>query len=99
LGNHLQLLKVGWVSSEKEKSQLLLKAGFCRERGIRTLDTLEGYTHFPGVLLQPLGHLSVSIFREFANRSAKEIIIPADSKPILKIQLKSSCNLSSQGLG
>ena len=28
------------------------------ERGIRTLDTLLTYTHFPGVLLQPLGHLS-----------------------------------------
>ena len=28
------------------------------ERGIRTLDTLLRYTHFPGVLLQPLGHLS-----------------------------------------
>ena len=27
------------------------------ERGIRTLDTFP-YTHFPGVLLQPLGHLS-----------------------------------------
>ncbi len=27
------------------------------ERGIRTLDTLP-YTHFPGVLLQPLGQLS-----------------------------------------
>ena len=27
------------------------------ERGIRTLDTLP-YTHFPGVLLQPLGHLT-----------------------------------------
>ena len=31
----------------------------CREEGIRTLDTLLAYTHFPGVLLQPLGHLSV----------------------------------------
>jgi hypothetical protein len=30
----------------------------CGERGIRTLDTLLRYTHFPGVLLQPLGHLS-----------------------------------------
>ena len=30
---------------------------FGGERGIRTLDTLP-YTHFPGVLLQPLGHLS-----------------------------------------
>ena len=27
------------------------------ERGIRTLDTFP-YTHFPGVLLRPLGHLS-----------------------------------------
>ncbi len=32
-----------------------LKSG--GERGIRTLDTLP-YTHFPGVRLQPLGHLS-----------------------------------------
>ncbi len=30
----------------------------CREEGIRTLDTLLAYTHFPGVLLRPLGHLS-----------------------------------------
>jgi hypothetical protein len=30
----------------------------CGETGIRTLDTLWGYTHFPGVLLKPLGHLS-----------------------------------------
>ena len=28
------------------------------ERGIRTLDTVLAYTHFPGVRLQPLGHLS-----------------------------------------
>ena len=27
-------------------------------RGIRTLDTLLGYTHFPGVRLRPLGHPS-----------------------------------------
>ena len=29
-----------------------------REEGIRTLDTLVAYTHFPGVRLRPLGHLS-----------------------------------------
>jgi hypothetical protein len=29
-----------------------------REDGIRTHDNLLGYTHFPGVLLRPLGHLS-----------------------------------------
>ena len=28
------------------------------EGGIRTLDTLR-YTHFPGVLLRPLGHFTV----------------------------------------
>jgi hypothetical protein len=43
------------------KPTLSLKLAFCREEGIRTLDTLEGYTHFPGVLLQPLGHLSVGL--------------------------------------
>ena len=32
--------------------------GFGGERGIRTLDTLLAYTHFPGALLKPLGHLS-----------------------------------------
>ena len=31
----------------------------CGEKGIRTLDTLLEYTHFPGVPLQPLEHLSV----------------------------------------
>ncbi len=31
---------------------------FGGEGGIRTLDTGLPYTHFPGVLLQPLGHLS-----------------------------------------
>lgn len=33
------------------------------EGGIRTLDTLLTYTHFPGVLLQPLGHFTVIIAR------------------------------------
>ena len=32
---------------------------FSGEKGIRTLDTLLEYTHFPGVPLQPLEHLSV----------------------------------------
>lgn len=30
----------------------------CGGKGIRTLDTLLRYTHFPGVLLRPLGHSS-----------------------------------------
>ena len=32
------------------------------ESGIRTHDTLLTYTHFPGVRLRPLGHLSVQRF-------------------------------------
>ncbi len=40
-----------------------------REQGIRTLDTLLGYTHFPGVLLRPLGQLSLFIeLQIYANR-------------------------------
>ena len=35
----------------------------CREEGIRTLDTLLAYTHFPGVRLRPLGHLSSFFFK------------------------------------
>ena len=30
----------------------------CRGEGIRTPDTLVGYTHFPSVRLKPLGHSS-----------------------------------------
>tara|TARA_B100000029_G_scaffold262336_1_gene258516 strand:+ start:43 stop:348 length:306 start_codon:yes stop_codon:yes gene_type:complete len=48
--------------TNKKPQQML---GFCigGEGGIRTLDTLLTYTHFPGVLLQPLGHLSKKLFR------------------------------------
>ncbi len=35
----------------------------CREEGIRTLDTLLAYTHFPGVRLKPLGHLSFKVVK------------------------------------
>lgn len=35
------------------------------ERGIRTLDTLLTYTRFPGVLLQPLGHLTTLLETRF----------------------------------
>ena len=35
------------------------------EKGIRTLGTLLEYTHFPGVRLRPLGHLSVPNYRRF----------------------------------
>ena len=54
-------LKEAWLVSGHKKSR---QAGFVfffgGERGIRTLDKLLTYTHFPGVLLKPLGHLSLN---------------------------------------
>ena len=48
------------MRSKMKNPQLTLRVFICREEGIRTLDTLERYTHFPGVRLRPLGHLSNS---------------------------------------
>ena len=44
------------MPSRAYESSFVVNGG---ERGIRTLDTLLTHTHFPGVLLQPLGHLTV----------------------------------------
>ena len=44
------------------------------EGGIRTLDTRLAYTHFPGVLLRPLGHFSGKL-------AAKVISVAGTSKP------------------
>ena len=41
------------------------------EGGIRTLDTLP-YTHFPGVLLRPLGHLSSWVATQTSHTPAHE---------------------------
>ena len=46
------------ISGTKKAALLQLSFQDGGEGGIRTLDTLP-YTHFPGVLLQPLGHLTV----------------------------------------
>ncbi len=46
------------AQARKQKARPVGRAlQFGGEGGIRTLDTLP-YTHFPGVLLQPLGHLT-----------------------------------------
>ncbi len=58
------LIPPGGVLHAKKKPafscELFFKYG--GEGGIRTLDTLP-YTHFPGVLLQPLGHLTILLSR------------------------------------
>gem|GEM_PF-6509780 len=48
------------ICSSKLGQILSLVTSIRREEGIRTLDTLLAYTHFPGVRLRPLGHLSFS---------------------------------------
>ena len=51
---------------------------FGGEEGIRTLDTLP-YTHFPGVLLQPLGHLSklfIGTLSDLMRGSAYTLVAP-----------------------
>ena len=59
---HLSGLPDGAQQAKKKPVlayELFLKYG--GEGGIRTPDTLP-YTHFPGVLLQPLGHLTILSF-------------------------------------
>jgi hypothetical protein len=46
------------IKIERISNKQNLGRFFCGEQGIRTLDTLLGYTHFPGVPLKPLEHLS-----------------------------------------
>jgi hypothetical protein len=45
---------------------------YCGERGIRTLDTLLRYTHFPGVRLRPLGHFSLKIPQNSGAQNTKK---------------------------
>ena len=44
------------TKNESQRTVFLFNGG---EGGIRTLGTQLTYTHFPGVLLQPLGHLTI----------------------------------------
>ena len=59
------------VENIKEKSPYFRTGSHLEyggEGGIRTPDTLP-YTHFPGVLLQPLGHLTILSFRLLPERA------------------------------
>ena len=52
---------VGKPNVKKRPAVAKAMAGEGGEGGIRTLDTLLEYTHFPGVLFRPLRHLSGKI--------------------------------------
>ncbi len=60
--------------AQKEKAPTSRGLFIGGEGGIRTLDTLP-YTHFPGVLLQPLGHFSKTGFTGPAARKARKVIL------------------------
>jgi hypothetical protein len=53
------LSQVNLARAADKKCTLTGAFWFCREEGIRTLDALLEHTHFPGVRLRPLGHLSL----------------------------------------
>ncbi len=58
------------IASDTKKDALRrLFSKYGGEGGIRTLDTLP-YTRFPGVLLQPLGHLTILFVKLAAQRGA-----------------------------
>ena len=52
---------IGWLYVLNNYLYQLVMYIYGREEGIRTLETFR-FTHFPGVLLQPLGHLSKNFF-------------------------------------
>ncbi len=56
--SRLLTLPLGEYAKKKSEREFRLFLEYGGEEGIRTLDTLP-YTHFPGVLLQPLGHLTI----------------------------------------
>lgn len=85
----------------KEKS-LYLRTGshleYGGEGGIRTPDTLP-YTHFPGVLLQPLGHLTILSFPLLSGTGANvgKYVSPVNqlfAKKARLDKLRATCSLN-----
>ncbi len=64
-GSHLLSLFLQ-TQKNRHKDGCFMSGG---ERGIRTLDTLLTYTHFPGVRLQPLSHLSGNLLQPIRLRA------------------------------
>ena len=64
---------------------LLIYTLYCGESGIRTRETLLAFTHFPGVPLQPLEHLSLVL--SLLESSAKINIVRQRSKSALMVML------------
>ncbi len=89
-----------WVPHAKKKPvlayELFLEYG--GEGGIRTPDTLP-YTHFPGVLLQPLGHLTILSFPLLSGTGANvgKYVSPVNqlfAKSARLDKLRTTCSLN-----
>ena len=87
MSRFLSLYKIKFYRHKKPfKNKGLIKL-YGGERGIRTLETLLTLTHFPGVLLQPLGHLTVN-YCNSSLRCRQTVILPSQTfqaKPPLKL--------------
>ena len=86
--------------NKRRKAKTRSECGFLvsgGERGIRTLDTLLTYTHFPGVRLQPLSHLSGIVWRNSSKRAYSRESLPLNQvltgKKTSTALLLSSCQL------
>ncbi len=74
------------------------------EGGIRTLDGLLTHTHFPGVLLKPLGHLSVISnhlaghpWRNFLRQAKHRSGLPV--RPFVRLRLSTGQTIQTYPLG
>ncbi len=87
----------------KEKSPYLRTGSHLEyggEGGIRTPDTLP-YTHFPGVLLQPLGHLTILSFPLLSGTGANvgKYVSPVNqlfAKKTRLDKLRATCSLNAR---
>ena len=92
----------GGVQQAKKKPVLAYELFFKYggEGGIRTPDTLP-YTHFPGVLLQPLGHLTILFFPLLPGTGANlgKYVSPVNQlfKKIARLaKLQATCSLNAR---
>ncbi len=101
LSNHGRGVSSPPAENIKEKSPYLRTGSHLEyggEGGIRTPDTLP-YTHFPGVLLQPLGHLTILSFPLLSGTGANvgKYVSPVNqlfAKSARLDKLRTTCSLN-----
>ncbi len=72
---YMTTFKEGGFLSLNKKSPNCVRGKFiCGENGIRTHEALLELTHFPGVRLRPLGHLSLKGLSELRRKLQKKTV-------------------------